>query len=98
MPDQMVTVSPGDTVSLGCIVVENPSARLSWVRSGFVIRNNSRYTEQPCEEMMRNTQIGDIVHCDPELTENIKDDEDNNNDVTSTGNLISFTEVAKGRV
>ena len=97
MPDPMVTVSPGDTVSLGCIVVENPSARLIWVRSGVVIRNNSRYTEQPCKERMRNTQIGGIVHC-VESTENLKDDENNNNDVTSTGNLISFTEYAKSLV
>ena len=75
----MVTVSTGDTVSLGCIVVENPSARLRWVRSGVVIRNNSRNTEA-------------------ESTENIKDDEDSDNDVSSTGNLISLTEVAKGRL
>ena len=46
VPEPMVTVSTGDTVRLGCVVSENPSARLKWVRSGVVIRNNSRNAEQ----------------------------------------------------
>ena len=45
VPEPMVTVSTGDTVRLGCVVSENPSARLKWVRSGVVIRNNSRNAE-----------------------------------------------------
>lgn len=47
VPEPMVTVSTGDTVRLGCVVSENPFAgsRLKWVRSGVVIRNNSRNAE-----------------------------------------------------
>ena len=57
----MVTVSTGDTVSLGCIVVENPSARLKWVRSGVVIRNNSRNAEVESTENANEDDDEDVA-------------------------------------
>ena len=46
VPEPMVTVSTGDNVRLGCLVSENPAAKMKWVRSGVVIVNNSRNSEE----------------------------------------------------
>ena len=60
----MVTVSTGDTVRLGCVVSENPSARLEWVRSGVVIRNNSRNAEQGEAEVTSKEEEEDLPRAD----------------------------------
>ena len=68
VPEPMVTVSTGDTVRLGCVVRENPSARLKWVRSGVVIRNNSRNAEQGEAEVGSKEEVngdgGDLPRAD----------------------------------
>ena len=60
VPEPMVTVSTGDTVRLGCVVSENPSARLKWVRSGVVIRNNSRNAEVASSDGQGRDSIGKV--------------------------------------
>jgi len=42
VPEPMVAVATGQTATLACLVDETPSAKLQWVRSGVVIKNQSR--------------------------------------------------------
>jgi hypothetical protein len=58
VPESMVTVSTGDNVRLGCLVSENPAAKMKWVRSGVIIANNSRNTEEKTENNA-NSGIGE---------------------------------------
>ncbi len=41
-PEPMVTVSSGDDATLSCMVTAHPGTKLSWVRSGVAIANNTQ--------------------------------------------------------
>ena len=41
VPEPMVAVATGQTATLACLVNENPNAKMQWVRSGVIIRNNT---------------------------------------------------------
>lgn len=50
VPEPMVTMSTGDVVRLACLVTSSPGTKLSWVRSGVVIGNNTRSPGQSSKQ------------------------------------------------